>query len=200
MSRWAAVWFFCFLSSQAWAWDWEGKWQGRLPDGAAVAITVRNGTVAEYRFRGSVIPIAYASVKDGEVWFSPRGNAVVTLTPASADTATYRYTEPRGGGATSVLTRASGRSATSLASSIDPKWQGTWGGIGDLKISIVSNEITHRYQGKTWESFNVSQSGRKLRYSFGEAEMTLTLRPDGDVDFTHTLRGNVMRGTIRRSS
>ena len=60
--------------------------------------------------------------------------------------------------------------------------------------------IDYTYQGKSYEVSRVKAGNRTLDFQVGEAQMSLSLRPDRRADYIFTLHGKVSRGQIWRGS
>jgi hypothetical protein len=107
-----------------------GAGPGRFSSGVAVAITISNGKVSEYRFGRRAANIAYGSVSDDRVSFSPGSAAVITLTPAGPNQANYSFSHPQLGPATGLLSKSVSRNTSApahAAARTSKAWHGTMG-------------------------------------------------------------------------
>lgn len=188
-------------SAQADSQAWNGRWSGTISSGVAVAITISNGKVSEYRFGRRAANIAYGSVSDDRVSFSPGSAAVITLTPAGPNQANYSFSHPQLGPATGLLSKSVSRNTSApahAAARTSKTWHGTWGRDGGWVLTVSQGSVAYRYRGESQAVSNISADDSRLTFDTPLGRMVLTMRPDQKADYIYTSGGQTTQGTAWR--
>jgi hypothetical protein len=189
-------------SAQADSQAWNGRWSGTISSGVAVSITISRGKVSEYRFGRRAANIAYGSVSDDRVSFSPGSAAVITMTPAGPNRANYAFSHPQLGSATGLLSKSETRSASApvqVAARAPKAWHGIWGREGGWMLTVSQGSMAYRYRGESLAISNISADEAQLAFDIAPAgRMVLSMRPDQKADYAFTAAGQTTRGTVWR--
>ncbi|CAN7272747.1 hypothetical protein [Bosea sp. LjRoot237] len=189
-------------SAQADSQAWNGRWSGTISTGVAVSITISRGKVSEYRFGRRAANIAYGSVSDDRVSFSPGSAAVITMTPAGPTQANYSFAHPQMGPATGLLSKSEAHSASApvrIAARAPKTWHGTWGRESGWMLTVSQSRMAYRYRGESLAISNISADEAQLAFDIAPAgRMVLTMRPDQKADYAFTAGGSTTRGTAWR--
>jgi hypothetical protein len=189
-------------SAQADSQTWNGRWSGRISTGANVSISIARGNVTEYRFNGRPAKVAFGSVSDERVSFSPGSAAVITMTPAGQNQANYAFSHPQMGSATGLLTRAGAVGASAparVAARVPNIWIGAWGRRDGWMLTVSQGSMAYQYRGESLAISSISADATRLAFDIAPAgRMVLTMRPDQKADYEFTAGGRTTRGTAWR--
>jgi hypothetical protein len=70
---------------------WDGVWAGSFGAGSAVSVSVADGHVIKYLYRGAPLPISYSRVEDAGVKFGDNRNYSMSLRRADGNAARAIY-------------------------------------------------------------------------------------------------------------
>lgn len=83
----------------------DGKWAGKIENGASVEIEIASNTVQSYAFRGKPVKIWNSRSSGNEITFTAGNAGTVVLKTGSGKTLSYAYSDTYGGAARAVLTK-----------------------------------------------------------------------------------------------
>lgn len=83
----------------------DGKWAGKIENGASVEIEIASNTVQSYAFRGKPVKVWNSRSSGNEITFTAGNAGTVILKAGNGKTLDYAYSDTYGGAARAVLTK-----------------------------------------------------------------------------------------------
>lgn len=155
--------------------SWDGTWSGKWGGKSSASITIVDGQVAQYLFRGTSQAFAKQNITDEVITFG-NNYYTITLSKLSASSSAGQYKNEKGenSAATFKLTAATEPQVT------EPKpwegtWVGKWGGKNPVSVTILKGRVVqYLFKGEpqAFASQDISRSSVKFGNDFYTITMT----------------------------